>query len=73
VDGHEAAQLAEKDGGNGEADGERGVMSKSRQKAPEPEPDIHIHYLGHSSFILQFDNGITVLTDYGASNSCGFF
>jgi L-ascorbate metabolism protein UlaG (beta-lactamase superfamily) len=49
------------------------MMSKSRQKAPAPEPDIHIHYLGHSSFILQFDNGITVLTDYGASNSCGFF
>ncbi len=33
--------------------------------------EIHIHYLGHSSFILQFDNGITVLTDYGASNSYG--
>ena len=29
------------------------------------EPEILIHYLGHSSFILQFDNGIKVLTDYG--------
>jgi L-ascorbate metabolism protein UlaG (beta-lactamase superfamily) len=46
-------------------------MGKSHQKAPASEPDIHIHYLGHSSFILQFDNGITVLTDYGASNAYG--
>lgn len=33
--------------------------------------EIHIHYLGHSSFVLQFGNGITVLTDYGASNAYG--
>ncbi|MBN2601074.1 MAG: MBL fold metallo-hydrolase [Candidatus Marinimicrobia bacterium] len=31
-------------------------------------PEVSIHYIGHSSFILQFDNGISVLTDYGTSN-----
>ncbi|HMB22603.1 MAG: MBL fold metallo-hydrolase [Chloroflexota bacterium] len=32
---------------------------------------VHIHYLGHASFFLRFDNGISVLTDYGESNSYG--
>ena len=35
------------------------------------KPTIQIHYLGHASFIMQFDNGISVLTDYGQSNSYG--
>lgn len=34
-------------------------------------PAIHINYLGHSSFVLAFDNGLTLLTDYGQSNSYG--
>lgn len=34
-------------------------------------PKISIHYLGHSSFILQFDNGVSLLTDYGTSNAWG--
>ena len=33
--------------------------------------NVRIHYLGHASFILQFDNGVTVLTDYGTSNAWG--
>lgn len=32
---------------------------------------VHIHYLGHASFFLRFDNGVSVLTDYGESNSYG--
>ncbi|MCF7824880.1 MAG: MBL fold metallo-hydrolase [Candidatus Marinimicrobia bacterium] len=32
---------------------------------------VDIHYLGHASFILQFDNGVSVLTDFGTSNSWG--
>ncbi len=28
-----------------------------------------IHYLGHSAFVLEFDNGITVVTDYGEPNA----
>ena len=35
------------------------------------EPDIYIHYLGHSSFVIYFDNGLHILTDYGTSNSYG--
>jgi len=35
------------------------------------DPDIFIHYLGHSSFIIYFDNGLYVLVDYGTSNSYG--
>ena len=33
------------------------------------EPEIKIHYLGHSAFVLQFDNGITIVTDYGHENA----
>ena len=32
-------------------------------------PEVQIHYLGHSSFVLQFDNGVTVVTDYGHENA----
>jgi L-ascorbate metabolism protein UlaG (beta-lactamase superfamily) len=34
-----------------------------------PQPVVHIHYLGHASFLLQFDNGVSVLTDYGQSKA----
>lgn len=34
-------------------------------------PLVSTHYLGHASFILQFDNKITILTDYGTSNAYG--
>jgi L-ascorbate metabolism protein UlaG (beta-lactamase superfamily) len=33
------------------------------------EPIVKIHYLGHSSFVIQFDNNTTVLTDYGQSKA----
>ncbi|MGD0273441.1 MAG: MBL fold metallo-hydrolase [Gaiellaceae bacterium] len=36
-----------------------------------PVPPLRLHYLGHSSFVLLFGNGVSVLTDYGASNSYG--
>jgi len=32
-------------------------------------PVLKIHYLGHSAFVLEFDNGITVVTDYGEYNA----
>lgn len=35
-------------------------------------PEVSIHYMGHSSFLLQFDNGVSVLTDYGTSNCWGY-
>jgi len=34
-------------------------------------PEVSIHYIGHASFLLQFDNGVSVLTDYGTSNCWG--
>jgi L-ascorbate metabolism protein UlaG (beta-lactamase superfamily) len=34
-------------------------------------PLLRLHYLGHSSFVLRFANGVSVLTDYGKSNSFG--
>ena len=34
-----------------------------------PEPSIDIHYLGHSSFILRFDERTTVVTDHGHENA----
>jgi L-ascorbate metabolism protein UlaG (beta-lactamase superfamily) len=39
------------------------------QYAQAPVPAIKIHYLGHSSFVLEFDNGVTVVTDYGEFNA----
>jgi L-ascorbate metabolism protein UlaG (beta-lactamase superfamily) len=42
---------------------------------PEPaaslKPAVRIHYLGHASFYLRFDNGVSVLTDYGESRAYG--
>jgi L-ascorbate metabolism protein UlaG (beta-lactamase superfamily) len=32
---------------------------------------LSVHYLGHSSFVLRFAGGITVLTDHGQSNAFG--
>jgi L-ascorbate metabolism protein UlaG (beta-lactamase superfamily) len=34
-----------------------------------PEGEIRVHYLGHASFVLQFGDDLTVLTDYGAFNA----
>ena len=36
------------------------------------EPPISVHYLGHSSFVIYFDNGVYIVTDYGISNSYGY-
>ncbi len=47
-------------------------MTKSRYKMEEDmKAVVHIHYLGHASFILQFDNGVSILTDYGQSKAYG--
>ncbi len=35
----------------------------------EPSNEVQIHYLGHASFIISFDNGTSVLTDYGKPNA----
>ncbi|MBN1648456.1 MAG: MBL fold metallo-hydrolase [Spirochaetales bacterium] len=39
--------------------------------AEDMVPAVNIHYLGHSAFVLEFDNGITVLTDFGESRAYG--
>ena len=46
------------------------LLGYSRAYASE-QATVKIHYLGHASFILPFDNGISVLTDYGISKSYG--
>ena len=30
---------------------------------------VEIHYLGHSAFVLEFGNGVTIVTDYGHYNA----
>jgi L-ascorbate metabolism protein UlaG (beta-lactamase superfamily) len=35
------------------------------------EPELKIHYLGHASFLFRFDNGVSVITDYGTSKAYG--
>jgi len=37
--------------------------------AQSSNPEIKIHYLGHSAFVMQFDNGINIVTDYGKENA----
>lgn len=32
---------------------------------------MRIHYLGHASFVLRFENGESILLDYGVSNAYG--
>ena len=32
---------------------------------------MRIHYLGHAAFVLRFENGVSVLMDYGVSNAYG--
>jgi L-ascorbate metabolism protein UlaG (beta-lactamase superfamily) len=32
---------------------------------------MRIHYLGHAAFVLRFENGHSILMDYGASNAYG--
>jgi L-ascorbate metabolism protein UlaG (beta-lactamase superfamily) len=34
-----------------------------------PPLEVHIHFLGHASFVLRFDNGVDVLADYGSYNA----
>jgi L-ascorbate metabolism protein UlaG (beta-lactamase superfamily) len=36
-----------------------------------PAPPLRVHYLGHASFLLTGDDGLSVLTDYGESNAYG--
>lgn len=36
-----------------------------------PVPSASLHYLGHASFVLTFEDTLTVLTDYGESNAYG--
>jgi len=36
-----------------------------------PAPLATVHYLGHAAFLLTFDDGLTVLTDYGESRAYG--
>ena len=31
--------------------------------------NVDIHYLGHSAFVIQFDNDITIVTDFGKPNA----
>jgi len=35
-------------------------------------PLVRIHFLGHAAFILQFDNGLSVLSDYGDASRTGW-
>jgi L-ascorbate metabolism protein UlaG (beta-lactamase superfamily) len=35
------------------------------------DPLLRIHYLGHSSFVLRFADGVSLLTDYGKSKAFG--
>jgi L-ascorbate metabolism protein UlaG (beta-lactamase superfamily) len=39
--------------------------------ATEDRPLAELHYLGHAAFVVTYANGVTVLTDYGASRAYG--
>jgi L-ascorbate metabolism protein UlaG (beta-lactamase superfamily) len=49
----------------------------SAPATPEPAPTstaaaVRIHFLGHAAFILKFDNGLAVLSDYGDVSQTGW-
>jgi L-ascorbate metabolism protein UlaG (beta-lactamase superfamily) len=49
--------------------------SKSESPGQTPSaapPLLHIHFLGHAAFILEFDNGLSVLSDYGDASETGW-
>jgi len=46
-----------------------GQSQKNEVHIDSEIPALSIHYLGHSAFVLQFDNGISVVTDYGHFNA----
>lgn len=41
------------------------------QKDPDSLPPLRLHYLGHAAFLFTFDNGVTLLVDYGVSDAYG--
>jgi len=45
------------------------ILNVGFLNAQASNPKIKIHYLGHSSFVLSFDNGINIVTDYGKKNA----
>ena len=45
------------------------IINTGLLNAQTSDPEIKIHYLGHSAFVLQFDNGINIVTDYGKENA----
>jgi len=36
------------------------------------QEEINIHYLGHAAFVIEFNDSIQVLTDFGTSNCWGY-
>ncbi len=52
-----------------------GCTSSPATKEPTPTnagPAVRIHFLGHAAFILEFDNGVSVLSDYGDVSQTGW-
>jgi len=44
-------------------------LKRGKDDSHSESPVVYVHYLGHASFIFEFDNGVTILTDYGKSHS----
>lgn len=44
---------------------------RARPAARPEAPAVRLHYLGHSSFLFLFDNGVSLLIDYGQSRAYG--
>lgn len=45
------------------------IFQMGISSAQSSDPEVTIHYLGHSAFVLQFTNGTTLVTDYGHHNA----
>ena len=41
------------------------VLSNCKSKSSV----VSLHYLGHSSFVFSYDNGVDIVTDYGKDNA----
>jgi L-ascorbate metabolism protein UlaG (beta-lactamase superfamily) len=48
------------------------TAAKAEPSPTEKKPAVRIHFLGHAAFILEFDNGTTLLSDYGDASQTGW-
>ena len=45
------------------------IICGSEKLSAQEEAWVKIHYLGHAAFVMEFDNGVKIVSDYGHYNA----